>query len=147
MAIKCHFMRDESAHSHASLSLCHSTKIPCAAWKGDLHAIQVNREDWFCTFVKASMSHISTGQCDKYKYLMCWQLRLWRVCTFGQACLSLRHSTEISRAGSNANLCTIYVSSEDFVESAPAATTSMCYHLCVVSMSQMLPVRCNKIPL
>ena len=53
-----------------------------------------------------------------------------------------RHSNEISCAGSNGDLCTVYLG-----ESASAITAHMCNLLCVVSMRQkVLPVRCNKIP-
>ena len=73
------------------------------------------------------------------------QIRLWRVCTFAQADLSLRPGTEISCAGSNNDLCTVYKNSECCGEGAPATTGILCNHQCVVSMRQkMLPVRCNK---
>ena len=36
------------------------------------------------------------------------QRRLWRVCTFAVADLSLRPGTEMSCAGSNNDLCTVY---------------------------------------
>ena len=73
------------------------------------------------------------------------QRRLWRVCTFAQAHLSLRPGTEISCAGSNNDLCTVYKNSECWGKAARATTGILCNHQCVVSMSQkMLPVRCNK---
>ena len=73
------------------------------------------------------------------------QRRLWRVCTFAQAHLSLRPGTEISCASSNNDLCTVYKNSECCGEAAPATTGILCNHQCVVSMRQkMLPVRCNK---
>ena len=73
------------------------------------------------------------------------QRRLWRVCTFAQAHLSLHPGTEISCAGSNNDLCTVYKNSECCGEAAPATTGILCNHQCVVSMRQkMLPVRCNK---
>ena len=73
------------------------------------------------------------------------QRRLWRVCTFAQAHLSLRPGTEISCAGSNNDLCTVYKNSECSGEAATATTGILCNHQCVVSMRQkMLPVRCNK---
>ena len=73
------------------------------------------------------------------------QRRLWRVCTFAQAHLSLRPGTEISCAGSNNDLCTVYKNSECCGDAAPATTGILCNHQCVVSMRQkMLPVRCNK---
>ena len=72
------------------------------------------------------------------------QRRLWRVCTFEQAHLSLRPGTEISCAGSNSDLCTVYKNSECCSEAAPATTGILRNHQCVVSMRQkMLPVRCN----
>ena len=73
------------------------------------------------------------------------QRRLWRVCTFALAHLSLRPGTEISCAGSNNDLCTVYKNSECSGDAAPATTGILCNHQCVVSMRQkMLPVRCNK---
>ena len=59
--------------------------------------------------------------------------------------MSLRPGTEISCAGSNNDLCTVYKNSECCGEAAPATTGILCNHKCVVSMRQkMLPVRCNK---
>ena len=59
--------------------------------------------------------------------------------------MSLRPGTEISCAGSNNDLCTVYKNSECCGEAAPATTGILCNHQCVVSMRQkMLPVRCNK---
>ena len=73
------------------------------------------------------------------------QRRLWRVCTFAQAHLSLRPGTEISCADSNNDLCNVYKNSECCGEAAPATTGILCNHQCVVSMRQkMLPARCNK---
>ena len=73
------------------------------------------------------------------------QRRLWRVCTFAQAHLILRPGTEISCAGSNNDLCTVYKNSECCGEAAQATAGILCNHQCVVSMRQkMLPVRCNK---
>ena len=75
------------------------------------------------------------------------QRRLWRVCTFAQAYLGLRHSTEISCTGSNSDLCTVYKNSECSGEAAAATMAHLDYHHCVVSMRQkMLPVHCYKIP-
>ena len=75
------------------------------------------------------------------------QRRLWRVCTFAQAHLTLRPCTEISCAGSNNDLCTVYKNSECCGQTAPATMAHLGNDQCVVSMRQkMLPVRCNKIP-
>ena len=75
------------------------------------------------------------------------QRRLWRVCTFAQAHLSLRPGTEMSCAGSNKDLCTVYKNSKCCCEAALATMARQGNHQCVVSMRQkMLPVRCNKIP-
>ena len=54
--------------------------------------------------------------------------------TFAQAHLSLRPGTEISCAGSNNDLCTVYKTSECCGEAAPATTGILCNHQCVVSM-------------
>ena len=56
--------------------------------------------------------------------------------TFAQAHLSLRHSTEISCAGSNGDLCTVYTNSECCGEAAPATMAHLGNHQCVVSMRQ-----------
>ena len=50
------------------------------------------------------------------------------------------HSSIISRAGSNGDLCTVYVRSERCRESASATTSRLCNHQCVVSMRQ----KCSK---
>ena len=50
--------------------------------------------------------------------------------------MSLRPGTEISCAGSNNDLCTVYKNSEYCGESAPATTGILCNHPCVVSMRQ-----------
>ena len=57
-------------------------------------------------------------------------------CTFAQARLSLCHSTEISCAGSNGDLCTVYMNRECCGESAPVATEHLCNNQCVVSVRQ-----------
>ena len=62
------------------------------------------------------------------------QRRLWRVCTFAQAQLSLRPGTEISCAGSNNDLCTVYKNSECCGEAAPATIWHLGNHQCVVSV-------------
>ena len=64
------------------------------------------------------------------------QRRLWRVCTFEQAHPSLRPGNEISCAGSNHDLCTVYKNSECCGEAAPATMAHLGNHLCVVSMRQ-----------
>ena len=64
------------------------------------------------------------------------QRRLWRVCTFAQANLSLRRSTEISCTGSNGDLCTVYKNSKCCVEAAPAIMTHLGNHKCVLPMCQ-----------
>ena len=75
------------------------------------------------------------------------QRRLWRVCTFAQAHLSLRHRTEISFADPNSDLCTIYKNSECCGDAKPATMAHLGNHQCVVSMRlKMFPVRYDKIP-
>ena len=61
---------------------------------------------------------------------------LWRVCTFAQACLSLRPGTEISCAGSNNDFCTVYKNSECCGEALRATMAHLGNHQCVVSMRQ-----------
>ena len=103
---------------------------------------------WFVPLVSLYIcAGIVIGKCHYYQDLLCLQRRLWGVCNFAKACLSLRNSTKISCAGSDGDLCTVYVNSECCGESAPATTAHLCNHQCVVSRRQkMLPVRCNKIP-
>ena len=61
--------------------------------------------------------------------------------------MSLHPGTEISCAGSNNHLCTVYKNSECCGEAAPATTGILSNHQCVASMRQkMLPVRLIKIP-
>ena len=75
------------------------------------------------------------------------QRRLWRVCTYAHARLSLCPGTDISCAGSNNDSCTVYKNSECCGEAAPATMSHLGNHQCVVSMRQkMLVVRCNEIP-
>ena len=64
------------------------------------------------------------------------QRRLWRVCTFAQAHLSLRPGTEISCAGPNNDLCTVYKNSKCCGEAASATMAHLGNHQCVVSMRQ-----------
>ena len=64
------------------------------------------------------------------------QRRHWRVCTFAQAYLSLRHRTEISFADSNSDLCTVYKNIEFCGEAVPATMAHLGNHQCVVSMRQ-----------
>ena len=64
------------------------------------------------------------------------QRRLLRVCTFAQAHLSLRPGTEISCAGSNNDLCTVYKNSECCGEAAPATMAHLGNQQCVVTMRQ-----------
>ena len=70
--------------------------------------------------------------------LFSWQMRLLRVCTIARARPSLRHSTKISCAGSNGDLCTVYVSSECCGESAPAASV-LPWSLKIMHSSPRLP--------
>ena len=60
--------------------------------------------------------------------LQCFQ---WSV---HQAHLSLHKSTEISCAGLNGDLCTVYKNSECCCEAASATKALLCNHQCFVSM-------------
>ena len=64
------------------------------------------------------------------------QRRLWRVCTFAKAHLSLRPGTEISCAGSNNDLCTVYKNNGCCGDAVPATMAHLGNHQCVVSMRQ-----------
>ena len=83
-----------------------------------------------------SQSHEITFKNDYYSLVFSMKRRLWRVCTLAQAHLSLRHSTEISCADSNGDLCTIYKNSECCGEAAPATIAHLGNYQCVVSMRQ-----------
>ena len=94
-----------------------------------------------------SYSNEITSKNDYYSLFFSMPKRLWRICTFAQAQLSLRHSTEKSCAESNSDLCAVYKNSECCGEAVPATMAHLGNHQCVVSMRQkMHPVRCNKIP-
>ena len=71
--------------AQAYLSLRHCTKISCAASDGDFCSIRPGAK----TLVSLHIcTGVVTGQCNKYQDLSC-QRRLWRVCKFTQARLSL----------------------------------------------------------
>ena len=70
------------------------------------------------------------------------QRRLWRVCKFAQAHLSLRPGTEILCADSNNDLCNVYVNSECCGEAAPATMAHLGNHQCGVSMRQKKCSQC-----
>ena len=94
-----------------------------------------------------SWSHEITSKKRLLLSIFSMQRRLWRVCTFAQAHLSLRPGTQKSCAGSNNDLCTVYKNSECCGEAAPATMAHLGNHQCVVSMRQkMRPVLFNKIP-
>ena len=69
----------------AYLSLRHCTKISCAASDGDFCSIHPGAKTLVSLHICAG---VVTGQCNKYQDLSC-QWRLWRVCKFTQARLSL----------------------------------------------------------
>ena len=76
--------------AQAYLSLRHCTKISCAASDGDFCSIHPKRR-----LVSLHIcAGVVTGQWNKYQNLMCWQRRLWRVCTFALARLSLAKVTQ-----------------------------------------------------
>ena len=76
--------------AQAYLSLRHCTEISCAASDGDFCSIHPKRR-----LVSLHIcAGVVTGQCNKYQNLMCWQRRLWRVCTFALARLSLAKVTK-----------------------------------------------------
>ena len=68
--------------------------------------------------------------------------RLWRVCTFAQDHLSLHPDIEISCAGSNNDLCTVYKNSECCGEAAPATmVTISALYQCVKKCSQCVVIK------
>ena len=88
---------------------------------------------------------IVTGQCVTSIKISCASSEGFGESTQGR--LNHRHSNEISCAGSNGDLCTVYMKSKCCGESAPATTAHLCNNQCAVSMRQiMLLVACNKIP-
>ena len=146
---------------HCNLRLCHAIGVLIHGLTDKSDAVVEFDSDrcffllWLPSFRKFCMSKHSCS----YVIIVPWnniqkrlllsvcsmQRRLWRVCTFAQAHLSLRPGTEISCAGSNNDLCTVYKNSECCGEAEPATTGILCNHQCVVSMRQkMLPVRSNK---
>ena len=147
--------------THCSLWLCHAIGVLIHGLTDKSDTVVEFDSDrclfllWLRNFRKFCMSKNSCS----YVIIVPWnniqkrlllsifsmQRRIWRVCTFAQAHLSLCPSTEIPCAGSNNDLCTVYKNSECCGEAAPATTGILCNHQCVVSMRQkMLPVRCNK---
>ena len=62
--------------------------------------------------------------------LFCASRRLWRVYTFAQAYLSLRHCTKISCAASDGDFCSIH----------PGAKTLVSLHIC----AGVVTGQCNK---
>ena len=124
------FVTVSESHVHARLAVC----VPFMREAKNIH--------------KAAQVHLSLLSLDNLisTKLSCWpemrfrchiwlQRMLWRVCTFAQAHLSLRHCTKILCVGSNDDLCPIYTSSEGSGESAPVNTTTGCNHRCVISCS------------
>ena len=92
----------------------------------------------FC-MSKHSFNHVIIVPCNNIQKrvllsIFSIQRRLWRIWTFAQAHLSLHKSTEISCAGSNGDLCTVYKNSECCGEAASATKALLCNHQCVVSM-------------
>ena len=75
-----------------------------------------------------------TEQCNKHQDLLRCQRRLFGVCTFAQARLTLRHSIEISCAGLNGDFCNVCVNSECCGDSALATAALLCNNQCFVSM-------------
>ena len=78
---------------------------------------------------KHSCSYVIIVPSNKIqKRLLLSIFSMQRVCTFAQAHQSLRPGTEISCAGSNNDLCTVYKNSECCGEAAPATTGILCNH-------------------
>ena len=97
-----------AAKALVSLHICtgsleprHSNEISCAGANGDLCAIHASS---FCTLV--------TGQCNKYQYFICWHaakaLASLHICK-GSPEPRHRNEVHVSCAGSNGDLCTVYV--------------------------------------
>ena len=86
----------ESAHLHRlTLALVTVQNLLCCLkWRFVCYSRQQRILWWVGTFAQAV-----TGQCNKHQDLLCWQQRLFGVCTFAQARLSLLYSIEISCAG------------------------------------------------
>ena len=81
----------DNTFAQAYLSLRHYTKISRAASDGDFCSIHPGAKTLVSLHICAG---VVTGQCNKYQNLMCWQRRLWRVCTFALARLSLATVTK-----------------------------------------------------
>ena len=89
------------------------------------------------------MSNEITSKNAYYSLFFSMQRRLWRVCTFAQAHLGLRPGTEVSCAGSNNDLCTVYKNSECCGEAAPATMVHLgnALYQCVKKCSQCVVIK------
>ena len=87
-----------------------------------------------CSYVIIVGTHEIASKSYYYSLFFSMQRRLRRVFTFAQTHLSLRPGTEMSCAGSNKDLCTVYKNSECCCEAAPATMAHQGNHQCVVPM-------------
>ena len=129
--------------AQARLSLRNSIRFPCSCSIGGVCAIYASSELrlwWIFTRLHRftwAFCHSTILSCwpeMRFRWHIWLQWMTWRVCTFAQAQLSLRHCTKILCVGSTDDLCPIYTNSEGSGESAPVNTTTGCNHRCVISM-------------
>ena len=113
-----------------------SYRFPCEYWYGPPGKSQSNPAS-----IPALASHRHRSKVQNYDAscfilandglkLFCASRRLWRVYTFAQAYLSLRHFSKISCAASDGDFCSIH----------PGAKTLVSLHIC----AGVVTGQCNK---
>ena len=113
-----------------------SYRFPCEYWYGP-----PGKSQSYPASIPALASHRHRSKVKNYDAicfilandgwkLFCASRRLWRVYTFAQAYLSLRHCTKISCAASDGDFCSIH----------PGAKTLVSLHIC----TGVVTGQCNK---
>ena len=113
-----------------------SYRFPCEYWYGP-----PGKSQSYPASIPALASHRHRSKVKNYDaicfilandglMLFCASRRLWRVYTFAQAYLSLRHCTKISCAASDGDFCSIH----------PGAKTLVSLHIC----TGVVTGQCNK---
>ena len=113
-----------------------SYRFPCEYWYGP-----PGKSQSYPASIPALASHRHRSKVQNYDascfilandglMLFCASRRLWRVYTFAQAYLSLRHCTKISCAASDSDFCSIH----------PGVNTLVSQHIC----AGVVTGQCNK---
>ena len=115
----------ESAHLHrlTLYSLRHCTKILHSASNGDLCAIHPSSVDSGESAHLRRHSHWTMRYVSKSHVLAAKALASLHICIGSP---EPRHSNEVSCAGSNGDLCIVYVTSKRCGEFGPATTAQLC---------------------